>query len=95
MAKITPTDIHDMARHWLNTPGGAYLGSDYGQDAKSLLQRPHMDTAADAFLAKLRRDVPVLQVLPAGSLNLYGQPVGADRLELVLDIAGQPIEVGG
>ncbi len=95
MAKITPTEIHDMARHWLNTPAGAYLGSDYGQDAKSLLQRPHMDTAADAFRAKMRRDGPVLQVLPAGSLNLYGQPVGADRLELVVDIAGQAIEVGG
>lgn len=95
MAKITPTEIHDMARHWLHTPACGYLGSDYGQDAKSLLQRPHMDTAADAFLAKLRRDVPVLQVLPTGALNLYGRPVGADRLELVLDIAGQPLEVRG
>lgn len=95
MAKITPHEIHDMARHWLNTPASGYLGSDYGQDAKSMLQRPHMDTAADSFLAKLRRDVPVLQVLPPGSLNLYGRATGGDRMELVLDIAGQPLEVGG
>lgn len=94
MAKITATDIHDMGRHWLNTPACGYLGSDYGQDAKALLQRPHMDTAADAFLAKLRMDVPVMQVLPQGSLNLYGITSGADRLELVVDIAGQPLEVG-
>lgn len=95
MAKITPNDIHDMARHWLNTPAGGYLGSDYGQDVKSLLQRPHMDTAADAFLAKLRRDVALLQVLPAGSVNLYGKASGVDRLDLVIDIAGKALEVGG
>ena len=94
MAKITPVDIQDMARHWLNTPAGGYLGSDYGQDVKSLLQRPLMDTAADGFISKLRADVPVLQVLPSGAVNLYGVPSGADRLGLVLDIAGQPLDVG-
>lgn len=95
MVRITPTDIQDMGRHWLNTPVGGYLGSDYGQDAKALLQRPHMDAAADAFLAKLRRDVPVLQLLPSGAVNLYGVHSAPDRLELVVDIAGQSLEVGG
>lgn len=93
MAKITPSDIHDMARHWLHTPAFGYLGSDYGQDLKSLLQRPHADTAADAFLAKMRGDLPVLQVLPAGAVNLYARESGIDRLDIVLDIAGQPLEV--
>jgi len=93
MATITGNDIQHMVRHWLNTPVGAYLGSDYGQDVKSLLQRPHADGAANAFLAKMRADVPVLDALPTGSLNLYGQPVAPDRLNLVVEVAGQAIDI--
>jgi len=95
MATITGNDIQHMVRHWLNTPVGAYLGSDYGQDVKSLLQRPHADGAANAFLSKMRDDVPVLAALPAGSLNLYGQSVAPDRLNLLVEIAGQAIELSG
>lgn len=95
MATITPNDIQDMTRHWINTPVCGYLGSDYGQDAKSMLQLPHSDgNAAEAFLQKLRADVPVLQVLPAGTLNLYGIPSAPDRLDLVVEVAGQSIQVG-
>ncbi|MCM1128931.1 MAG: hypothetical protein NC211_03510 [Alistipes senegalensis] len=95
MATITGNDTQNMVRHWLNTPVGSYLGSDYGQDVKSLLQRPHADGAADAFLAKMREDVPVLQALPAGALNLYGITSLPDRLDLVIEVAGQAIEITG
>jgi len=95
MATITGNDIQHMVRHWLNTPVGAYLGSDYGQDVKSLLQRPHADGAANAFLAKMRDDVPVLAALPVGSLNLYGQPAAPDKLNLMVEVAGQAIELSG
>ena len=93
MASITGNDIHHMVRHWLNTPVGAYLGSDYGQDVKALLQQPQTDGAPDAFLQKLRSDVAVLQALPAGSINLYGVQTPPDRLDLVIEVAGQVIEV--
>lgn len=95
MAKINGNDVQGMVRHWLNTPVGGYLGSDYGQDTKSLLQRPHADGAADSFLAKMRSDVPVLEALPAGSLNLYGVPSAPDRLDLVVEVFGQAIEITG
>lgn len=95
MASITGNDIHHMVRHWLNTPVGAYLGSDYGQDVKALLQQPQTDGAPDAFLQKLRSDVTVLQALPTGSLNLYGVPSLPDRLDLIVEVAGQTIEVTG
>ena len=95
MTTITGNDIQGMVRHWLNTPVGGYLGSDYGQDTKSLLQRPHADGAPDSFLRKMRSDVPVLQALPTGSLNLYGVPSLPDRLDLIVEVAGQTIEVTG
>lgn len=88
MSIITGTDVHDMTGHWLATPTNGYLGSGYGQDIKALLQNPQASGQADEYLAKLREDVPVLQVMPAGSANLYGVHSQPDRLDLVLEIAG-------
>jgi len=93
MATITGSDIQDMVRHWLNTPVDGYLGSDYGQDLKALLQLPQSDGAPDALLQKLRDDVPVLQALPRGSVNLYGVQSPPDRLDLAIEVAGRMIEV--
>ena len=93
MATITGNEIQGMVSHWLHTPVCAYLGSDYGQDVKALLQQPQTDGAPDALLQKLRSDVTVLQALPAGSINLYGVQTPPDRLDLVIEVAGQVIEV--
>lgn len=89
MKRITGTDMQAMVSHWLNTPTNGYLGSGYGQDAKALLQRPLLDGAPEAYLAKLRVDVPVLQVLAAGDLNLYAAETPPDRVDLVIDVAGR------
>lgn len=96
MATITAHDIQGMAQHWLSTPVGSYLGSDYGCDGQSLLQKPNdLSDAPDVFLQKLRADVPVVQAMPAGAVNLYGVPAHPDRLNLFLEIAGQALEVQG
>ncbi|GAB4059081.1 hypothetical protein [Uliginosibacterium sediminicola] len=94
---ITGGDINGMVRHWLKTPVGGYLGSDYGQDLKALLQRPLAQVdAVDAqdVLNKLRADVAVLDALPAGSVNLYSLSSPPDRTDLVIEIAGQAIDAG-
>ncbi len=95
MTPITGSDIQQMVDHWLRTPTNGYLGSGYGQDAKSLLQRPQSDGAPDAFLNKLRTDVPVLQALPVGAVNLYRVSTAPDRLDLVIEVAGRAITVPG
>jgi len=95
MAAITSTDIQGAVRHWLNTPVSGYLGSDYGQDTKSLLQRPHADDTPNSFIGKMRADVPPLQSLPPGALNLYGVPAPPDRMHLIVEVAGQAIEMEG
>lgn len=93
MATKTGSEIQGMVGHWLHTPINGYLGSDYGQDVKALLQQPQTDGAPDAFLQKLRADVTILKALPAGSINLYGVQTPPDRLDLVIEVAGQVIEV--
>ena len=95
MATITGNDIQGMVGHWLKSPVNGYLGSDYGQDAKALLQRPQDDGSAEGFLQKLRSDVPVLQALPGESVNLYGVQTAPDRLDLMIEVAGQTIQIPG
>ena len=90
---INGIDIQDMVSHWLHTPVNGYLGSSYGQDIKALLHRPQADGAPEALLQKLRVDVPVLQALPSGAINLYSVQTPPDRLDLVIEVAGQAIAV--
>jgi len=91
MAQISGEEIQKMVRHWLEVPENGYLGSSYGSNIRALLQRPQFGDRrrVDAFLAKLRRDVPVLAALPADAIALYAQPKGADEMHLVLSVSGR------
>lgn len=95
MSTITGTDIEGMVQHWLHTPAGSYLGSDYGSNLKDLLQRPQSEVAANAVIDKLRRDVPLLGALPAGEVNLYSVAGGADKAYFVIEVAGRAIQLPG
>ena len=90
---INGNDIQEMVSHWLHVPVNGYLGSSYGQDINSLLHRPQADGAPEALLQKLRVDVPVLQALPSGAVNLYSVQTPPDKLDLVIEVAGQAITV--
>lgn len=91
--KLTMAEIADMVRHWLATPVYAYHGSNYGNDIKALLQQPQNSGLGDSFLQKMIEDVPALAALPAGSLNLYLEPVGKDRQRLIIDLAGTEVSI--
>ena len=88
MIDVTAKELEGMVEHWLSTPVNKYLGSSYGHDIKSLLQQPHSGVAADQLIRKLVSDIPLLSVMPADKIAIYATPVGADKTELVLDIAG-------
>jgi len=93
MASITGRDIQDMVRHWLNAPVYGYLGSDYGCDTKALLQNPQSSGVANAFIAKLKKDLPILATLPANSVNLYSRQNGVDRLDIFIEVAGTSLQI--
>ncbi len=90
--------IEQMIDHWLGTPPNGYLGSSYGADLPSLLQKPlsHVTIEADKFLAKMKQDIPILNALPAGSVNIYGQkvPGSFDKFEIFVTVFERQISLG-
>ncbi|ABO60536.1 hypothetical protein LA345_39175 (plasmid) [Burkholderia vietnamiensis] len=93
--KITTADAQDMVSHWLETPVNGYLGSDYGSNFPDLLQTPLRTGGADAVIAKLKTDVPLLAAMPRGSVNLYSQDTGPDQRRYFIDLSGQTVDIGG
>ena len=85
---ITAQDIQRMITHWLQTPPNGYLGSDYGSDAKSLLQKALHSGVADAFIEKMKKDLPILSVIPQKNIGLYSIPEPPDKLRLFIAIDG-------
>lgn len=94
-AEITAQDLQGMVGHWLGTPAFAYLGSDYGNGLKGLLQTPLAAGGADAQIALARRQIPVLGQLPPGAVNLYAYSEGADQLHIVFQAAGVDVTFTG
>ncbi len=93
--KITGADVQLMTGHWLKSPVNGYLGSSYGSDTKSLLQLPQSDPAADEYLAKLKNDVSVYQIMPPNSANLYSVQSIPDRMDIILDVSGTTFTING
>lgn len=94
MIEVTVKELEGMIEHWLSTPVDGYLGSSYGQDIKALLQLPHSDTAADRFVRKLVKDIPLLSAMSPEQISVYSIPSGVDRLDLVLEVAGTTYNLG-
>ena len=93
--QLSTSLLQDMVQHWLSTPVGTYLGSNYGNSAKSMLQRPQsvMAEDADAFIAKLKIDVQVIGQLPADQLGLFMETSAPDVSRIILSIGGTTFEV--
>lgn len=86
-----------MASHTFRVESRSARSWSYVYPPRAMMNRSCAThaAAADSFLRKMRSDVPVLQALPTGSLNLYGVPSLPDRLDLIVEVAGQTIEVTG
>lgn len=91
--RISQADIDEMIRHWLHTPTGDYLGSDYGFDKHALLFQPLTTAKADEMLAKLRRDVPILSMLDQNAVNFYAIPIPPDKLAIFLQVGDSTFEI--
>lgn len=77
-----------MIAHWLGTRPNTYYGSTYGAPTEDLLQKPLSSPIADAFLAKMRTDIPVIAALPAGTINMHSTHDGLDRRNIYIEING-------
>lgn len=93
MSIITAADVQDMVLHWLETPAESILGSGYGADIPSLLLQPLSGPVADAFLAKLRDDVPILQTLASDYVEMRVERLPPDKQIIYIDVAGSLIRL--
>jgi hypothetical protein len=82
-----------MIAHWLRTKPKSYLGSPYGAPLDDWLQKPLSSPIADAFLAKMKVDIPVLAALPPGTISLEATDDGIDQRNLFININGSSISV--
>ncbi|MGL5947913.1 MAG: hypothetical protein ACRCYV_02490 [Aeromonas sp.] len=93
MDTLSGDELSGMVEHWLSTPLNSYLGSDYGQEVRSLLQRPQRDEGADQLVRKLRADLPLIGALPPEAVAVYGTPSGIDQLKLMLTVLGREFDL--
>lgn len=94
MAEALNTDLlFRMIAHWLRTKPNTYYGTTYGNPLEDMLQKPLSSPIADAFLAKMREDIPVLDALPSGTINLYTTNEGVDIKNIYIEVAGQTLSV--
>ncbi len=82
-----------MIAHWVQTKPYSYLGSSYGAPLEEILQKPLSSPIADAFLAKMRADIPVLAALPASVVTMYAESNGIDRKYIYIDIDGSAVSL--
>ncbi|MDQ7977160.1 hypothetical protein QYH69_07855 [Paraburkholderia sp. SARCC-3016] len=90
---FSPADIEAQIQHWLSTEVDGYLGSTYGSPIRELLQNPFSAGLADAFLAKLRADVPLLTLLPANAVDLNYVNTGPDKQQIFISVMGRSIRI--
>lgn len=82
-----------MIAHWVGTKPNKYYGSTYGAPTEDLLQKPLSSPIADAYLAKMREDIPVIAALPPGTINMYADNDGLDRKTIYIDINGSYVSL--
>lgn len=82
---IDVAKIVAMIEHWMATPPNGYFGSSYGNNmAEQLLKNTDAFTA-DAFLAKMKADIPVLQQLGDG-INIVQNHLDFERVQLYVQL---------
>lgn len=94
MEKITATELQGMVTHWAGTPPNGYLGSSYGADTLGMLHAPMKTGLADAYLNKLRVDVPLVGAMPPQALNMYAEDTGPDKRTIFIEASGQLVALG-
>ena len=80
--------------HWLNTPTNSYLGSGYGIDLYSELQKPLSDFSSDRIIAKMYEDIPILSKVGRGYVNIYAADNGIDDVRIFINVGGSQVSSG-
>lgn len=87
--------LQDMISHWLSTPAGTYLGSDYGNISRRFLQAPQgmAQALADELVDKLKADLPILNSLPNQDISVSALHMDTQKTRYFLTIKNQDFEI--
>jgi hypothetical protein len=88
---IRTKDIERMVLHWLNTPVGGYLGSNYGVDAYAYVHLPMSSANWDAFIEKMKVDLPVLAIF-GNEINIIQSNLSNEKKQISI-LLGRDIEI--
>jgi hypothetical protein len=94
VANLSAADVQEMIQHWLATPIDSVLHSHYGHNLGDLLHNPLSAGVADSFIAKLKADVPVLQILPTNAINIYSVNRPPNKKYIYIEIASTQFNLG-
>lgn len=94
VTNLAGRDVQGMVAHWMRCPAHSRLGLTYGNDLPAIIQSPMSAGLADGQIAKLVVDVPLLQALPAGAVNIYARDTGMDEKEIVIGVVGEIVDSG-
>ncbi len=92
-SRLNGAELQDMVRHWLSVPPNGYLGSGYGTDVMALLQNPMAAGVGDAFIRKMRQDLPIIGALPPDVVNAWFEDKGNDTKLLHIDVLDSRVSI--
>lgn len=90
---IKTQHIVNMINHWLATPPNGYFAQGYGCNVKEQLLQNLSAFTADAFIAKMKQDIPVLQQLNDDQLSIVTNTVDFERVQVFIQLGTVFIEV--
>lgn len=90
---IVTQHIIAMIEHWLSTPPNAYIGSRYGAPLNDLILNRLSAPVGNAFIAKMKTDIPILNQLGPDQLSLYSDTEGHETRIIYLRVGNVNINL--
>jgi hypothetical protein len=91
---ITTQKITNMLEHWLSLEAYSIFGSSYGADTSQLLLTPLSAPVANEFIAKMKRDIPILNQLSSDQLSIQSQTEGFEVRRIYIQFGEILIDLG-
>lgn len=90
---INAKDIEGMIDHWLRTKPNGYRGSSYGAPLEELRLNAQTASVANEFIAKMKRDIPILNQLSSDQFGVFFSNVGFETRRIALKVGTIQIDL--
>lgn len=79
-----------MINHWLNHDPNAFFGSSYGAPITSLFMKALTAPIANAFIEKMKLDLPVLSMFSSDAISIYQENKGFEQKKIIMVVGDLP-----